>query len=158
MSKLGPEGADTRFIVTNLKVRNARVLYEDVYCRRDPAENHIKTWKTHLAADRTSCTKAEANQLRLFLHAGAYRSCGVFVLFVGEGEVHDQHDRRWRSPCPTGMCTLVYAWIRCESVRENCAATSLRTCGAPPADSDSSSPPVAAQPQFSALSRTPPAR
>jgi hypothetical protein len=62
----------TRFIVTNLKVRNARALYEDVYCRRGQAENHIKSWKTHLAADRTSCTKATANQLRLFLHAGAY--------------------------------------------------------------------------------------
>src|SRR5271165_1004745 len=36
------------------------------------AENHIKSFKTHLAADRTSCTKATANQLRLFLHAGAY--------------------------------------------------------------------------------------
>ena len=35
-------------------------------------ENHIKAWKTHLAADRTSCTKATANQFRLFLHAGAY--------------------------------------------------------------------------------------
>ena len=66
------EGPDTRFIVTNLKTRNARVLYEDVYCRRGQAENHIKSWKTHLAADRTSCTKATANQLRLFLHAGAY--------------------------------------------------------------------------------------
>ncbi len=32
----------------------------------------IKSWKTHLAADRTSCTKATANQLRLFLHAGTY--------------------------------------------------------------------------------------
>jgi hypothetical protein len=30
----GAEGPDTRFIVTNLKVRNARVRYEDVYCRR----------------------------------------------------------------------------------------------------------------------------
>jgi len=59
------EGPDTRFIVTNLKTRNARVLYEDVYCRRGQAENHIKSWKTHLAADRTSCTKATANQLRL---------------------------------------------------------------------------------------------
>jgi hypothetical protein len=29
-------------------------------------------WKTHLAADRTSCTNALANQFRLFLHAGAY--------------------------------------------------------------------------------------
>ena len=63
---------DTRFIVTNLKVRNARILYEDVYCRRGQAENHIKSWKTYLAADRTSCTKATANQLQLFLHAGAY--------------------------------------------------------------------------------------
>jgi hypothetical protein len=70
--EVGAEGPDTRFIVTNLKVRNARALYEDVYCRRGQAENHIKSWKTHLAADRTSCTKATANQLRLFLHAGAY--------------------------------------------------------------------------------------
>jgi hypothetical protein len=53
----GAEGSDTRFIVTNLKVRNARVLYEDVYCRRGQAENHIKSWKTHLAADRTSCPR-----------------------------------------------------------------------------------------------------
>ena len=68
----GTDGTDTRFIVTNLDTRNARVLYEDVYCRRGQAENHIKSWKTHLAADRTSCTKATANQLRLFLHAGAY--------------------------------------------------------------------------------------
>jgi hypothetical protein len=68
----GAEGPDTRFVVTNLKMRNPRALYEDVYCRRGQAENHIKSWKTHLAADRTSCTKATANQLRLFLHAGAY--------------------------------------------------------------------------------------
>ena len=68
----GAEGPDTRFVVTNLKKRNARALYEDVYCRRGQAENHIKSWKTHLAADRTSCTKATANQLRLFLQAGAY--------------------------------------------------------------------------------------
>ncbi len=66
------EGLDTRFIVTNLASRSARVLYEDVYCRRGQAENHIKSWKAHLAADRTSCSKATANQFRLFLHAGAY--------------------------------------------------------------------------------------
>src|SRR5215210_4648942 len=68
----GANGTDTRFIVTSLPTRNARVLYEEVYCRRGAAENHIKSWKTHLAADRTSCTKATANQFRLFLHAGAY--------------------------------------------------------------------------------------
>jgi hypothetical protein len=72
----GAEGTDTRFVVTNLKKRNARVLYEDVYCRRGQAENHIKSWKTHLAADRTSCTKATANQLRRFLHAGALADVG----------------------------------------------------------------------------------
>ena len=70
--EVGAEGPDTRFIVTNLESRNPRVLYQDVYCRRGRAENHIKSWKTHLAADRTSCTMATANQFRLFLHAGAY--------------------------------------------------------------------------------------
>ena len=70
--EVGPQGADTRFIVTSLAGGRAKALYEDVYCRRGAAENHIKSWKTHLAADRTSCTRAVANQFRLFLHAGAY--------------------------------------------------------------------------------------
>ncbi len=47
-------------------------LYEEVYCRRGQAENHVKSWKTHLAADRPSCAKATANQFRLFLRVGAY--------------------------------------------------------------------------------------
>src|SRR5512134_981624 len=68
----GSDGADTRFIVTNLGHGNGRSLYQELYCRRGQAENHIKAWKTHLAADRTSCPKATANQFRLFLHAGAY--------------------------------------------------------------------------------------
>lgn len=68
--EVGAQGADTRFIVTNLAGAKAKALYEDVYCRCGAAENHIKSWKTHLAADRTSCTRA--NQFRLFLHAGAY--------------------------------------------------------------------------------------
>ena len=41
-------------------------------CIAGAAENHIKARKRHLAADRTSCSKASANQFRLFLHAGAY--------------------------------------------------------------------------------------
>lgn len=68
----GEQGTDTRFIVTNLAGGKPKALYEHLYCRRGTAENHIKSWKTHLAADRTSCTKATANQFRLFLHAGAY--------------------------------------------------------------------------------------
>src|SRR3954452_13291643 len=39
----GADGTDTRFIVTSLPARNARVLYEDIYCRRGAAENHIKS-------------------------------------------------------------------------------------------------------------------
>jgi hypothetical protein len=68
----GSDGTDTRFIVTNLGHGNGRSLYQHLYCRRGQAENHIEAWKTHLAADRTSCPKATANQFRLFLHAGAY--------------------------------------------------------------------------------------
>jgi hypothetical protein len=68
----GEAGTDTRFIVTNLEGGRAKKLYQNLYCRRGCAENHIKSWKTHLAADRTSCSKATANQFRLFLHAGAY--------------------------------------------------------------------------------------
>jgi hypothetical protein len=68
----GEDGTDARFIVTNLEGGRPKTIYEDIYCRRGSAENHIKSWKTHLAADRTSCSKATANQFRLFLHAGAY--------------------------------------------------------------------------------------
>jgi hypothetical protein len=67
----GPQGADTRFIVSNLEGGRAKARYEEVYCRRGMAENLIKSWKTHLAADRTSCTRATANRFRLCLHAGA---------------------------------------------------------------------------------------
>jgi hypothetical protein len=68
----GPEGTDTRLIVTNLAGGHPKKLYQGLYCARGQAENHIKAWKNHLAADRTSCHQAEANQFRLFLHAGAY--------------------------------------------------------------------------------------
>ncbi|WP_435656750.1 IS1380 family transposase [Brucella pituitosa] len=68
----GPQGTDTRFIVTNLKGGRAKMPYEDIYSHRGMVENHIKSWKTHLASDRTSCTRAMANQFRLCLHAGAY--------------------------------------------------------------------------------------
>jgi hypothetical protein len=68
----GPEGVDTRFVVTNLTSGTPRRLYERTYCQRGQAENHLKAWKRHLAADRTSCSRSSANQLRLMLHTGAY--------------------------------------------------------------------------------------
>jgi hypothetical protein len=65
------KGADSRFVVTNL-AGTPRWLYEVVYCARGRAENLVKAHKRHLASDRTSCTKATANQFRLVLHTAAY--------------------------------------------------------------------------------------
>jgi hypothetical protein len=64
-------GSDTRFIVTNL-TGTPQWLYETVYCARGQAENLIKAHKRHLASDRTSCSRATANQFRLVLHTAAY--------------------------------------------------------------------------------------
>ncbi len=68
----GPQGADSRFIVTNLPGL-PKSLYEKVYCARGQAENLIKAHKLHLASDRTACSKATANQFRLLVHTAAYR-------------------------------------------------------------------------------------
>ena len=65
------QGSDNRFVVTNLKGAPSW-LYEDVYCPRGQAENLIKAHKLHLASDRTSCSKATANQFRLLVHTAAY--------------------------------------------------------------------------------------
>jgi hypothetical protein len=64
-------GTDSRFIVTNV-AGTPRWLYEAVYCARGQAENLVKAHKLHLASDRTSCTRATANQFRLVLHTAAY--------------------------------------------------------------------------------------
>jgi hypothetical protein len=64
-------GSDSRFIVSNL-AGAPRWLYEAVYCARGRVENLVKAHKIHLASDRTSCTRATANQFRLVLHTAAY--------------------------------------------------------------------------------------
>jgi hypothetical protein len=66
-----PQGSDSRFVVTNL-AGTPRWLYEAVYCARGQAENLIKAHKLHLASDRTSCSKATANQFRLLVHTAAF--------------------------------------------------------------------------------------
>ena len=68
----GPEGTDTRFIVTNLQGGRPKKLYQQLYCARGQAENFIKLHKTQLASDRTSCRSPRANQFRLVLHTAAY--------------------------------------------------------------------------------------
>ena len=67
-----PMEPDTRFIVTGLSGHRSKYLYEKIYCARGQAENYIKSWKRHLASDRTSCSKANANQMRLVIHHCAY--------------------------------------------------------------------------------------
>ena len=50
----------------------ARCVYEKVYCARGNMENLIKDWKLYTRADKTACSRWQANEFRLFLHIGAY--------------------------------------------------------------------------------------
>lgn len=65
-------GMDIRYIVTSLADSTPERLYEVTYCARGQAENLIKLHKAQLKSDRTSCSSALANQLRLTLHTVAY--------------------------------------------------------------------------------------
>ncbi len=64
-----------RFVVTNLPrepLYSAQQVYEDLYCPRGEMENRIKEQQLYLFADRSSCMKMRANQLRLWFSAMAY--------------------------------------------------------------------------------------
>jgi hypothetical protein len=65
------QGANTRFVVTNLEGQPQK-LYDELYCQRGEAENRIKEQQLHLFADRTSCHDFIANQFRVLLSAAAY--------------------------------------------------------------------------------------
>ncbi len=67
----GAQGANPRYVVTNLK-GEAKTLYENVYCQRGDMENRIKEQQLDLFADRTSCHAWWANQFRLLLSSLAY--------------------------------------------------------------------------------------
>ncbi len=66
--------ANPRFVVTSLAAerRDARALYEDLYCARGEMENRIKECQLDLFADRTSTSVMRANQLRLWFASMAY--------------------------------------------------------------------------------------
>ena len=68
------KGANPRFIVSSLpsEERDARTLYEDLYCARGDMENRIKEQQLALFADRTSTHEMHANQLRLYFSSFAY--------------------------------------------------------------------------------------
>ncbi len=67
------QGANPRFVVTSLSKarRDARTLYEVLYCARGEAENRIGE-QFELFADRASSATMQANQLRLWFSAMAY--------------------------------------------------------------------------------------
>ena len=65
-------GVDVRYVVTNVDSRSAEDIYATLYCARGQMENLIKLHKAQLKSDRTSCSSALANQVRLILHTAAY--------------------------------------------------------------------------------------
>ena len=69
--EFGSQGANPRFIVTNL-TRSARALYDDLYCLRGEAENRIKETQLDLFGTRASSQKFLTNWLRSLLSALAY--------------------------------------------------------------------------------------
>jgi hypothetical protein len=71
------KGPNQRFVVTNMSLKPQRI-YDEIYVLRGETENRIKELKLELKADRLSCHRFLANQLRLLLHTFAY--C-VFWLF-----------------------------------------------------------------------------
>lgn len=68
------KGQNPRFIVTSISAGEimAQRLYEKHYCARGEMENRIKEQQLQLFADRTSCTKMRANQIRLCFSSVAY--------------------------------------------------------------------------------------
>lgn len=75
--------ANARFVVTNLQAkaddakqpggnRDAKSLYEDLYCARGDMENRIKEQQLCLFADRLSCEDLRGNQIRLYFSTIAY--------------------------------------------------------------------------------------
>jgi hypothetical protein len=81
------KGSNPRFVVTSLwgEKRDARTLYEDVYCARGEMENRIKEQQLCLFADRTSCATMRANQLRLWLSSAAYTLLAALRQFGLQG-------------------------------------------------------------------------
>jgi hypothetical protein len=88
------KGANTRFIVTNLRHSTARFIYQDIYCGRGQMELYIKEHKNHLFSSRASCHSFAANQFRLFLHSIAYVLLHTFRsrYLVGTAYVRAQFD------------------------------------------------------------------
>ncbi len=70
--ELTAKGLNRRFVVTDIQGLRASIIYRHGYCPRGEDELYIKEHTLYLKSDRTSCTKFEANQFRVFLHSAAY--------------------------------------------------------------------------------------
>lgn len=69
--EFGAQGANPRFIVTNLDLPAAE-LYDGLYCQRGEAENRIKETQLDLFGTRASSQKFLSNWLRILFSALAY--------------------------------------------------------------------------------------
>ena len=65
-------GTNVRYVVTDFKGQRSSFIYSECYCDRGRMEQMIAELKNGLKADRMSCNKFSANQLRLYLHCAAY--------------------------------------------------------------------------------------
>jgi len=57
VSRVAPEGTDTRYIVHQISRLPRQHLYEKVLIRGARRETHIQAWKAHLAADGRRASK-----------------------------------------------------------------------------------------------------
>ena len=73
-------GSGRRFIMTNSDAEPEDV-YENRYCQRGDMENQIKQQKLDLRANRTSCHRFQANQMRVLFSALAH----ILIQTVQEG-------------------------------------------------------------------------
>lgn len=78
------KGPNPRFIITSKK-GNGKALYEETYCQRGDMENRIKEQQLYLFADRLSCMKMKANQMRLWLSTLSYTLLHYFRIKCLEG-------------------------------------------------------------------------
>lgn len=78
------QGHEVRYIVTNIMNAVAKVVYEQIYCKRALCESWIKNIK-ETRCDRLSCSQFKANAFRLLLHALAYILLHQVQLRISEG-------------------------------------------------------------------------
>jgi hypothetical protein len=65
------QGGNTRCVVTAMEQARTKVLSQNISCARGQADNAMKEHKLSRKADRTSCHRFKAQQVRVLWHAAA---------------------------------------------------------------------------------------